>query len=55
MSQRSNGFDGLRLVAAAMVIFGHAYPLTGHVSPGLLANEDEHQRPPEDRIEVEVL
>jgi peptidoglycan/LPS O-acetylase OafA/YrhL len=35
---RSNGFDVLRLVAAAMVIFGHAYPLTGNVAPGLFAN-----------------
>jgi len=38
MIHRSNGFDGLRLVAAAMVIFGHAFPLTGHTSPGLFAN-----------------
>jgi peptidoglycan/LPS O-acetylase OafA/YrhL len=35
---RSNGFDVLRLVAAIIVIFGHAYPLTGNVSPGLFAN-----------------
>lgn len=35
---RGNGFDGLRLAAAALVIIGHAYPLTGNVAPGLLAN-----------------
>ena len=39
MIHRSGGFDALRLVAAAMVIFGHSFPLTGHAdSPGLLAN-----------------
>lgn len=38
MNHRSNGFDALRLIAAAMVIFGHAYPLTANVAPGLLAN-----------------
>ena len=35
---RANGFDALRLIAAAMVIFGHAYPLTGNSSIGFLAN-----------------
>ena len=35
---RGNGFDGIRLAAAATVIIGHAYPLTGNVAPGLLAN-----------------
>jgi peptidoglycan/LPS O-acetylase OafA/YrhL len=35
---RGNGFDGLRLAAAALVIVGHAYPLTGNAAPGLLAN-----------------
>jgi peptidoglycan/LPS O-acetylase OafA/YrhL len=39
MIHRSGGFDALRLVAASMVIFGHSFPLTGHVdSFGLLAN-----------------
>jgi peptidoglycan/LPS O-acetylase OafA/YrhL len=38
INQRYNGFDALRLIAATMVIFGHAYPLTGYVAPGLLAN-----------------
>ncbi len=39
MIHRSGGFDALRLVAASMVIFGHSYPLTGHVASfGLLAN-----------------
>lgn len=38
MIHRSNGFDILRILAAAMVIFGHAYPLTGHVAPGLFGN-----------------
>jgi peptidoglycan/LPS O-acetylase OafA/YrhL len=38
MIHRSNGFDGLRISAAAMVIYGHAFPLTGHIAPGLLAN-----------------
>ena len=35
---RSNGFDGLRLVAASLVIYGHAYPLTGRVGPALLGS-----------------
>lgn len=35
---RGNGFDGLRLAAAALVIIGHAYAITGNVAPGLLAN-----------------
>jgi peptidoglycan/LPS O-acetylase OafA/YrhL len=38
MIHRSNGFDGLRLTAATLVIIGHAFPLTGHVVPGLFAN-----------------
>ena len=33
-----NGFDILRLVAAIMVLFGHAYPLTGNASPGFFGN-----------------
>jgi peptidoglycan/LPS O-acetylase OafA/YrhL len=32
MIHRSNGFDGLRLVAASMVIFGHAFALTGQAA-----------------------
>jgi peptidoglycan/LPS O-acetylase OafA/YrhL len=39
MIHRSGGFDALRIVAASMVIFGHSYPLTGHVASfGLLGN-----------------
>jgi peptidoglycan/LPS O-acetylase OafA/YrhL len=38
MIHRSNGFDGLRISAAAIVIYGHAFPLTGHIAPGLFAN-----------------
>jgi len=34
----SHGFDVLRLVAATLVIYGHAFPLTGAVSPGFLGN-----------------
>lgn len=35
---RQNGFDLLRLIAAALVIYGHAFPLTGTNGPGFLAN-----------------
>ena len=39
MIHRSGGFDALRLVAASLVIFGHSYPLTGHVATfGLFTN-----------------
>jgi len=38
MIHKSNGFDGLRLIAAALVIFGHAFPLTGYPAPGFLGN-----------------
>ncbi|WP_376099797.1 acyltransferase family protein [Roseomonas sp. CCTCC AB2023176] len=33
-----NGFDAVRIVAATMVIYGHAFPLTGNVGPGFLGN-----------------
>ena len=33
-----NGFDVLRVFAATLVIFGHAFPLTKAVSPGLMGN-----------------
>jgi len=36
--QRRNGYDLIRLIAASAVIFGHAYPLTGRVTPHYLAN-----------------
>lgn len=35
---RGNNFDLIRLVAALMVVVGHAYPLTGFSSPGLFGN-----------------
>jgi len=35
---RPHGFDLIRLIAAVLVIFGHAYPLTGHVAPAALGN-----------------
>ena len=38
MIHRSNGFDGLRLFAASIVIYGHAFVLTGHTVPGFLGN-----------------
>ena len=34
----SNGFDLLRLVGAVLVIYGHAFPLTGKGAPGFLGN-----------------
>lgn len=34
----SDNFAFLRLIAAIAVIYGHAFPLTGHVAPGLMAN-----------------
>jgi peptidoglycan/LPS O-acetylase OafA/YrhL len=37
-AHRSNNFDFLRLIGAVLVIYGHAYPLTGTVSPGFAAN-----------------
>src|SRR5271165_6680248 len=35
---RQNGFDLLRIIAATMVIYGHAFPLSGSVAPGILGN-----------------
>src|SRR5258708_22620705 len=35
---RQNNFDLLRLIGAVLVIYGHAYPLTGSVSPGFAGN-----------------
>ena len=35
---RENNFDAIRLLAAAVVIFGHAHPLTNVPSPGLFGN-----------------
>lgn len=35
---RENNFDAVRLLAAAVVIFGHAHPLTNVPSPGLFGN-----------------
>jgi len=33
LDDRDNNFDVLRLVAAALVLFSHCYPLTGHDEP----------------------
>src|SRR5579871_1464824 len=35
---RLNNFDHVRLFGALLVIYGHAYPLTGTVIPGFAAN-----------------
>ena len=37
-AHRQNNFDFLRLIGAVLVIYGHAYPLTGSVSPGFAGN-----------------
>jgi peptidoglycan/LPS O-acetylase OafA/YrhL len=37
-ARRENNFDFLRLIGALLVIYGHAYPLTGTVSPGYAGN-----------------
>lgn len=37
-AHRANNFDFLRLIGALMVIYGHAYPLTGLQEPGFAAN-----------------
>ena len=36
---RLNNFDQVRLFGALLVIYGHAYPLTGAVSPGFAGND----------------
>lgn len=35
---RANNFDFLRLIGAVLVIYGHAYPVTGSASPVFAAN-----------------
>lgn len=37
-SDREDNFAAIRIVAAVLVIFGHAFPLTGTVGPGYLGN-----------------
>lgn len=37
-SVRSNNFDSLRLIGAVLVLYGHAYALTGSVPPAFAAN-----------------
>ncbi|HJS87635.1 MAG TPA: acyltransferase [Acetobacteraceae bacterium] len=37
-AHRRNGFDALRILAAMMVVYGHAFPLTGHIPPALFGN-----------------
>lgn len=37
-AHRSNNFDAIRIVAALVVIFGHAYPLSGHSDDVILGN-----------------
>jgi peptidoglycan/LPS O-acetylase OafA/YrhL len=36
--ERDNNFDILRLFAALLVMYGHAYPITGAATPGFAAN-----------------
>lgn len=36
--QHTDNFGFLRLIAAIAVLFGHAFPLTGYMAPGLMAN-----------------
>lgn len=38
MELRQNNLDFLRLFAAVLVLFGHAFPLTGQPGPGFAAN-----------------
>ncbi|MEM5312029.1 acyltransferase [Paraburkholderia sp. JHI869] len=33
-----DNFDAIRLIAAVIVVYGHSFPLTGTVSPGILGN-----------------
>ena len=35
---KNNNFDLLRLFGAALVVYGHSYPLTGAAAPGFAAN-----------------
>jgi peptidoglycan/LPS O-acetylase OafA/YrhL len=36
--ERRNNFDAIRLLAAGLVLYGHAFPLDGAVPPGILGN-----------------
>jgi peptidoglycan/LPS O-acetylase OafA/YrhL len=37
-AQSLNGFDALRVLGAVLVLYGHAYPLSGNAAPGFLGN-----------------
>ena len=38
MAVRANNFDGLRIFAATLVIYGHSFPLVGAAGPSFLGN-----------------